>query len=202
MQKIFWILSFSILLSACNKPATETPATTEPSTDSQQVQQVEDASDQIAAAFTSGASLKCDVTKENYANSQYMIKNKKMKMMTLATDDQSEQYYSINDGEYIYVWTSDESKPGIKMSLAEMQQAAESFENPYQEFPDLSDQSVRDEIEETGYRIDCAPAQINDSEFVPPSNITFSNPMEMFQGMMEQMPTNVPVPSGMTLPQQ
>lgn len=184
MLKYLLFLTLAVILSGCNrliKPQptpTPTPATT--------IEAVKNASDQITEAFQSGASLKCDVTKEGEANSHYLIKDKKIKMMTDATEQQPERYFSLMDKENIYFWSSDIAQPGIKMSVKEVKENDNQFDNKYQEFPDISDPKVREEFENSGFTMNCTQQTIEDSEFLPPSDIKFNDLMEMFEGFKEQ----------------
>lgn len=188
MHKLLLLFTTVLILSGCSSSQTSQSSTPAPSPESEKVEEVKSESNEIATAFITGASLKCDVSKENQPNSHYLIKNKKMKMVTEATTENPDQFYSINDGTYIYIWSSDLTKPGTKMSLEEVKNAADSFDNQFQQFPDITDQSVRDDIQNSGFTMNCAPAEIADTEFVPPSDVTFTNPMEMFKTMMEKQP--------------
>lgn len=188
MQKMLLFLSTVLIVSGCNSTQENTAVSPTTPPDSAEIEEVKSESNEMAAAFSTGASIKCDVTKEGQANSHYMVKNKRMKMVTDATTENPDQFFSINDGTFIYIWSSDASKPGTKMSLEEVKNAADTFDNQFQQFPDISDQSVRDDIQDSGFTMNCAPAEIADGEFVPPTNVTFTNPMELLKTMMEKQP--------------
>lgn len=188
MRNILLVTLSVLVLSGCSSLQKDPTTTPEPTSESAAVEQVTTESNEIATAFSTGASLKCDVSKEGQPNSHYLVKDKKMKMSTEATTESPDQYFSINDGSFIYIWSSDTTAPGTKLSLEDIKNASDTFDNQFQQFPDINDESVREDIKNSGFTINCAPAEIADSEFVPPANITFNNPMEMFNAMMEKQP--------------
>lgn len=184
----------SLLLTGCNlfgQPSQETPQP-EPTPTSESVQQIEEAGNQMAAAFQSGKPLHCTVTENGQPNSEYFIKNQQMRMESAPSPEDGMVYYSINDTESMYLWSSDSSQPGMVMNLAEMEQMGDSFDNSYQDFPDISDESVRQEYQESGFEIQCQEESVSDELFTPPADREFVDPTEMFQGMMEGMPTSAP----------
>lgn len=185
--KIILPLLASLILSACSfGPQSQSTAT--PTTNEETVEQVETASKEITNAFSSGQPLKCDITSSTAGEppSTYYIKNSKMRMETVTTGENAGQYFSINDGATVYIWSSNPSVPAMKIPLEQVRKNAASFDNDLQSFPDLSDDTERQKIEDSGSTITCNPGNIDDALFVPPTDITFKSFEEMMGGSLER----------------
>ncbi|MDQ5950764.1 MAG: hypothetical protein QG639_40 [Patescibacteria group bacterium] len=185
-RKILLITLFSLFLAGCNK-TTPQPAST-PTSQTETVQQMETASLQMNDAFTSGKPLQCDVSSSTAGESPstYYIKNGKMRMETQATAENTSQYFSINDGTTVYVWSSDPTVPAMKFSLEDMKKSAEGFDNQLQSFPDLTDEGERQKIMDSGSSITCDTTNLDDSLFVPPADIMFKSFEEMMGASLER----------------
>jgi len=188
MKKSILIFVSSLALAGCALPfvSRQQPATIAQPTPAP-VEQFKTASTQIAKAFQTGQSLKCNLANldGNEPNSHYLIKDKKMKIESDPSPESSTQFFSINDGETIYLWSSEAGTPAIKMSVAEVKKNSTSYDNQFQNFPDLTDEKTRKEIQNSGYTIDCQPAQIDDQEFLPPESLTFTNSTNLMKNLTQ-----------------
>lgn len=172
MKKI--LLGISIVtLAACNNQATP------------QVQTQEQAMgefEQMGAAMQSGKPVRCLMTdtKKNHTMT-YLMKDKKVKMTNMMMSDSGETGAMLMDSEFIYTW-SDQKKEGTKMKIPE-DQMKEASEN--KDVPDLATEEDRQQYEDMGYTINCEEANLADSEFVPPTDITFMDMSAMMEKAKE-----------------
>ena len=148
--------------------------------DSQSPTEMINEASKFAAAIESGKPYSCQMTSDD-ASMTYQLKAGKM-YMTTNTPEYSG--YMINDTEYIYSW-SDQSDQGSKMRMP----TEEEVETMTEDLPDASDtpsfasESDYQAYQDQGYTITCEQADINDSLFTPPSNITFIDPTAMMEGL-------------------
>jgi hypothetical protein len=190
MQRIALIILSSVLLTGCNllnNSFTSSAPTTTPTIESEKINTVVTASQQISDAFTSGKPLQCQVTSSTAGEppSTYFIKGKKMRMESQPSMDEGIQFFSINDETNIYIWASDPTTPAVKMSLDQVKQSANNFDNDFQNFPDLTNADERQKIAEAGYTITCLETEISDQQFIPPTDIPFKDFAEIIGNTVE-----------------
>lgn len=207
MHKVLFsagLICGALFLAGCNQQAATTSApdaspqaTTAPVVDNSEGGQ------QLMQAYQTGAPLNCVIANATDGSSiQYVTKNKKMRSTTALPHNPSLQSFMINDGAYIYMWTSDQ-KTGFKSKVpteAEMQAAADKIGTMKDELPDFSQAKVQEEYQSKGYSINCTPGAIDDSQFVPPTTIQFQDMSAMMQKAMEGMAEITPNPKMMAPP--
>lgn len=190
------ILSTSLVLSGCTK--NQTPETTQPQTEAGMMKE----SQELATAFESGKPMLCTMTDSDNNVAEYAIKGQKMKMSGNNIAQNGKTSNMINDGEWIYIWEEGATE-GIKtkMMTEEEEQATKAqVEDIKKEIPDFENPESVQEYKDKGYTINCNPENLNDSVFIPPSNVNFvdfaTQMQEMFSGMKQQVPdiNNIQMP--------
>lgn len=94
----------------------------------------------------------------------------------------------ISDTEYMYSW-DDSTKKGMKLKLTSMEDMKKSVEEKGQSVPSLTTDEDRKKYEDQGYTVNCSVKAIDDSEFVPPTDVTFTDTsamMEQSKAMMQK----------------
>lgn len=165
------------LLAGCKQSAS-TPAPDTATSDSEY--------QEIAQALKTGESIACTMTDAQGMSTRYLAKGAKSRVEGFQTDESTKNGTMINDGEYMYVWNDGETQ-GTKFSLATAQEAQSQAQEYINEMPNLSTQEARDEYESEGYTVDCQQEAVADSEFAPPSGVTFTDLSAMMQGAMETL---------------
>lgn len=195
MKKIFLGLFAVLLLSGCtkqNSEQTQAPTTGPGSemADSQNADFV--TSDEYAAiyqALASGEAVSCNFTDDNNALYTYYLKGEKFKIFNAPMDvadgvDLPESVNMLSDGSYVYTW-DDNSKTGTKYEVAQFDDdQSDESEGFADEIPDNSQIENLREAYDQGHRIDCMPSDISDSEFVAPSDVTFTDISDMTSGFV------------------
>ncbi len=186
MKKIAFLFAGALLLAACKS----TPQTTGPQTQQQAESEMQDA----GKALASGQPVKCTMTKTDGTSMQYVMKDKKMKVSGLTTTvkDQVSQSMMISDGTYMYTW-DETKKEGVKFKVPTEQDTKAISEKAGQDVPNLSNDADRKRWEDQGYRINCAAGVVDDSEFIPPTDVKFTDASAMMDSvnkMMKQSDTN------------
>lgn len=179
------LVVFPILLMGCKAaPTASNSPTQEPSA------QKEDQTDQLATILSAGGSARCIMSKaDGTSEVSYTIKGKKMRMEGMAGSSQQNNGTVINDGTYLYIWEKGKTE-GIKSKIPsqqEMESLKEKSKSTMQNAPDLSDTAVRKEYEDQGYRIDCQPATVADSDFIPPTTVTFTDTSALMENAVKMM---------------
>lgn len=176
----------AVLLSGCSLPGQSTNQNGVTSQSQNQNQER-----QMAQILQAGEPVYCVMTKPGTEERiEYWVKNKKMKMMGtgISTADDSERTMGnmISDGEYIYVWGEGQSS-GMKLRVPSEEEIKES-QAQYQEYLNKlpsADENYESNLEaqyqNEGYGVNCQPQNINDDEFVAPSNISFTDMATMMQ---------------------
>jgi hypothetical protein len=186
MKKIITLFAIGILLSACKQTPTAQNVTTAPA------QEMTDAGSLIAA----GKSVKCETTKadEGLSMTSYMM-GAKVKTTGITTSDKTYQGAMISDGQSMYTW-DETKKTGIKATLPNPEDIKAFAEKQGQSIPDIKDDAGRENWKNLGYTINCTEAVLSDSDFVPPTDVQFtdvSGMMDSVNKMMKQSETDEPV---------
>ncbi len=153
---------------------------------------LEDSSaNQLEAILSTGGSARCTMTKTDGTGDQitYAIKGKKMRMEGAPGSSSKNDGTVINDGSYLYIWEKGKTE-GIKSKIPteqEMEKLKEKSESMMQNSPNLSDEAIRKEYEDQGYRIDCKASTIMDSEFVPPTTVKFTDTSALMENAAKMM---------------
>lgn len=174
MKKVLFSVSMLVLAGCNNQAANPSGQTTE---------QAQQEFQEVATAMQSGQSARCVMTNPTTNQSMtYSIKDKKVKMSNIEMNEGDLTGAMLMDGEYLYTW-SETKKEGTKFKLPE-----EKADQVAQEgsVPDLSKEEDRKEYEDMGYTIQCNTLEIADSEFVPPTDVKFTD----MNAMMEKMPAD------------
>jgi len=124
-----------------------------------------------------GREVQCTILDDEYQATVYVSGEKFLTDATYTQDGETGNYHSISDGEYMYTWTSLEPQ-GIKMSLEQLKDQAESMEETQQY------EEVVSHDEE--YSFSCMPWSAQDSMFVPPSDVDFIDFQEQLSQMMDE----------------
>jgi hypothetical protein len=186
----------------------------------------------LSMMIATGQSGKCVITDKNTdAVTEYYVKGKKMKfstqgvgMMTapgsagddpMPSDVANKKSYFLNDTEYTYMWQEGE-KNGIKTKI---EAPTEPKDTPamYTEGEEVEPAPESDEPtmdiakfeQDLNYSISCDLTELSDSEFVPPTDVTFMDysqmneqnyMMYMQNGQAEPGSTGETTPAGKKMP--
>lgn len=192
-----FLVASALFLTGCNllQPKDTTLETTADA--SPQPVESNTTSQELMAAFQRGASLSCSMTNStDGAKVTFVTKDKKHKTTSTAVETPDALSYTINDGEYMYIWTSNQTT-GFKTRIPTAEEIAanqtqlETFKN---QIPDFTDTTVQQEYANKGYSFDCQPTTISDSEFVPPTTVQFQDMSVMMEKAMQGLPKNITPP--------
>lgn len=168
-----------------------TMTTTESTTDESPTTPSTAETQKMMAAFQAGTSMRCTMTNTKEGGTiTFLAKDKKSKSTITNPTAPEKLSYMINDGQFVYIWTSDETT-GFKTTLpteAEMAANKEKLENLESQMPDFSKPEVQKEYSDQGFAIDCQPGTVAESEFTPPTTIQFQDLSTMMQNAMESIP--------------
>lgn len=151
----------------------------------------DEATNTISQAMMTGASLRCQIVNaERGETISYVTKDKKMHVTTTMMNDenQTQNSFMINDGQYIYIWTDGEPNGYKSQTITEedLKDIADKAPNTSQQtVPDFSQTEIQQEYEDKGYTISCDPAQVEDSTFIPPTNVSFQDMSALMDGALE-----------------
>lgn len=178
MKKIALLLTAVLIFSACKS---QTGQVTAP--DSQTEAQAINEFTEMGKALQAGKSVSCSMKKKDSPETvTYTIKGKKMKMSGFAADS-NQQGSMLSDGEYVYTW-NDTTKEGTKFKLPteeELKDTAEKTGQTQQSVPDFSDEAERQKYADMGYTVNCEVANVSDSDFVPPADVTFRDMSQIME---------------------
>jgi len=184
--KLALILGISaIFLSGCTTGAPNQTATqtTIPSTDSAQN------NFSLKDALIQGKSLKCTFTTDQGTMTSW-IKGKKVRVEGAMFETGSGGNGGmINDGTSVYIW-NDQDNQGTKFEIATLPspQADNDQAQNSQQFKDV--EKWADDAQ-SKYKMDCKEEVVNDSQFIPPANITFQD-MSQIINKMKDIQKNLP----------
>lgn len=112
-----------------------------------------------------------------------------------------EKGYMISDDTWAYIWSG---KEGIKFNIKEMEASTQPVTGETDDQSNKSSdwKSIIKEMEESGAKYDCSAAVVSDSDFTPPSDVTFQDMGEFLKQMQNMAPNmdNVKIPE-MNIPQ-
>ncbi len=178
------LIAGSLVLSGC---INRSPDQVEPESESVQDSAAFDAEMlTLARAMETGASVRCTAIDENAQSlAEYLVKDKNMKI--ISTDPSGQKSYVLILGTTQYIWT--EGNPtGMMYTINEeqakefAQEAQERPAEPLADEPTTAFTEEADESEESPVQFSCDRANISDSEFAVPTNVTFTN---LFENMPE-----------------
>lgn len=169
-QKILSLIIGSVILSGCSLFPAANP-TTQSTKD--QVKQAE----KLSQVLEKGGQAVCTITKSDTKETYTItVKGKKMKMSGVQMGEGAKKGYMINDTIYTYIW-DESSKQGFKTKLPtedETRQAQEDIKNTNSDYS--ADKVAKTYDDESKYSVNCKEGGVNDSEFVPPSEVKFVDP--------------------------
>jgi|GEM_PF-4892787 len=134
----------------------------------------------LAKALEMGKSVKCTTTFDGQTSTTYW-KNERMRMDTPSVDA-----HGIYTEDVMYTWTG---KQGVMMKLDDIKDMAKNAQDQNQAPPKTKEDIMNENVDVT-----CTPTDVQDSMFVPPSDVEFQDMSEIFkqlEGMNINMP-NVP----------
>ena len=174
----------SLLLAGCTKPSLtkdQTPAKT-----------VSEAAE-FAKAIESGKPTVCIMTKDQ-SSMEYQIKGKKMRIKTTTTtkDESGNPIttvgHMINDTTNLYIW-DEKSGQGSKMTIPteeetkKLAEDAKKLETQVPETTKLNNETDFIALKDQGYTVNCQAGSVDDSSFIPPTDIKFIDPAEMMKAI-------------------
>ncbi|MEP7167137.1 MAG: hypothetical protein ABI758_04130 [Candidatus Woesebacteria bacterium] len=186
MKKISLFIVSILLFSACKPSATvSTP-------EGQTTPEVKnETSVDVNALIASGKPAKCEISKTD--GSMHMtswVMGKKMKTTGITTSTKT-QYDGamISDGTYMYTWDQTK-KEGVKMKIPSEQDLKDLSAKTGQDIPNMADSTNRQKWMDQGYTVNCSAADISESEFVPPTDVTFTDASAMMDSVNQMMKQN------------
>ena len=117
------------------------------------------------------------------------ISGKKFRQERNITDPKTQAVttsYSLSDGESVYTWGGTMGTRGIKVSLA-------SIENIVTGNPSGTPSQVNAVLDQQ-YQYQCEPWAADESQFVPPTGVTFSD-MDSLLKNLQKTDVNINIPS-------
>jgi hypothetical protein len=106
------------------------------------------------------------------------VAGKKFRQESVTTDAKTQalsQSYSLSDGESVYTWGAMMGGKGVKISMS-------SLENMITGTPSETPSQVNAVLDQQ-YQYQCEAWTADDSLFVPPTNITFSDMSQLIKNM-------------------
>ncbi len=187
------VFGTSVLFAGCTKQPTseqlQVPAT---QTEGQAMKEYE----KIAAAMKDGKSVRCVMSNtETQETMTYAVKGKKVSVKGIAGYEGAggETGSMLMDEKYMYTW-SDAKKEGVKFAIpAEV--TGQPTPAQRQDIPSLETEEDQQRYEDMGYSVVCDQTEVADSEFVPPSDIVFTDASAMMQ-QAEEMQKNLEAQNG------
>lgn len=156
---------------------------------------------EIAQKVMAGQGFRCTFTQKQTGQSMsYAIKGKKVAMQIVDPTDSAKKSNMIVDTDFSYMWDP-ATKKGMKFAIPKdlptpTPGAVMKPTTPgVPQTPDLSDANAWLEAQKE-YDINCTPANLSDSEFVPPTDVEFQD----LSVMMKQMPGQPGAGAGMGVP--
>jgi hypothetical protein len=180
-MKQWWpiMIASLLVLGGCGKVAT-TP-TAEVNSPTAVPTQIMTAKTALKDLLAGGKVEKCTwsaVENGNGVSGTLYVSGKEFRQETVTTDAKTQaksQNYSLSDGTTIYTWGGMMGGRGIKISMA-------SLENMVTGTPSGSPSQVNSVLNQQ-YQYQCEPWTADDSQFVPPTNITFSDMSQLIKNM-------------------
>lgn len=184
MKKLLLLGSAALILAACT-PKDQPQETTAPAPDQTTSEQASEFS-KVAMAIQAGQSASCQITNTETGEAMdYKIKGKKMKMTGMTSPDAAQSTAMLMDGEFIYTW-NEADKKGVKMQLPSEEDMAELSQQGMT-MPDLSQEAEKEKYENDGYSVNCTVTSVDESEFVPPTDVAFTDMSALMDNAMKMM---------------
>lgn len=188
LNQIAPVIVTSIFLAGCTNSSTKVTIDTSKQTSTENAK----AALKIGQIIASGGQAVCTVKSldQKTQSTKMTISGKKMKIEGVAGEGMTNGVM-INDGTYTYFY-EDGAKVGFKMKNPDQVETnkANSVPNDLQPNPD---KYVSDYEDESKYQMECEQKTIPDSEFVPPTTITFTDPAAMMNNQLKNLPS---IPTG------
>lgn len=193
MKKAFLLLPF-VFLTAC-QPKSSTP---ESAPLDQTQSETIDETQQMAKLVAQGKPVACVVTdKKTKSSYTYKMINKKVRISGMTTTGNTDKSSMLIDEENMYIW--DENKmTGMKWAIPNEDEAKKLAEQQGQSIPDLSTEESRKKYVDMGFTINCEGTTVNDADFIPPADVTFSD----FSSLMDASKQLMQNPTGTMSPEQ
>lgn len=163
MNKLVLVIPAALLFSACNQAGPITGTTTQKA-------------EKLAQIIESGGSADCTVTNfSEKSTTQMIISGKKMKI--IGSDfGGGKKGTMINDTVYFYSW-GEGDKDGFKTKLVTEKETKATEVVKQDEFD--TEKAIQEFEDETKFKMDCARRNVSASEFVPPSDVKFTDLAEL-----------------------
>jgi len=185
-MKQWWpVIAISLLIlggcGAAVNPSTNSGPTTAPATAEAKTTTLGTTLKDLLAG---GKEEKCTWTADENGRSSsgtLYISGKKFKQNITIVDPKTQatsQMYSLSDGETMYTWGSAMGGRGVKTSFTDLQSmisGTPTGTSTQSGGPDLSKQ----------YNYQCEPWTASDTDFTPPSNVTFTDMSAQLQQMKD-----------------
>lgn len=133
----------------------------------------------VGQAIAAGRAISCQMkNSETDETMQYYVKGNKMRIDSNNPANPDQAGSLLFDGEFSYTWTAD-STQGMKFALKREATASAApsetmGQAPVDEAPDLSQQSVWETYQNSGFVVTCdVEREVDPTLFVPPANIEF-----------------------------
>ena len=142
-------------------------------------------SQKLAQIMTNGGSAFCKVTNlEDNSVTEITVSGKKMRISGVDIEE-GRKGIMINDAVYVYSWQEGQNT-GFKMKVPSVEEAQNSA-NEVQATPENTNTQAQLATydDETKYSLNCTNKSVQDSDFVPPKEISFIDPTAL-QNMTPQ----------------
>jgi uncharacterized lipoprotein YehR (DUF1307 family) len=122
---------------------------------------------------------------EEFSGTTYVSKNKaRSEFVITSPDGKTMDGFSINDGEWLYTWTSLEPD-GTKMKLSDLKEMGDNMDDASDNPGSLENYDTLTYDKEIDYK--CTKWKVDNDKFVPPKNINFLDMTEKLQKLQETM---------------
>lgn len=136
---------------------------------------------EFAKAMESGKPTLCTMTK-GADKMEYLIKGKKMRAnITTVVEGKTTLSHMINDEQFFYMWVQGE-KNGTKMSAVVPSPSASDLPGDVS-VPKFESETDYEELKNEGYTIVCQTGGVEDTDFVPPADVSFIDPSAMLNAI-------------------
>ena len=141
-----------------------------------------------------GQSITCTYSYEDESGSgsgtSYFADGKMRVDATMSTDGGTMNTHMINDGSYVYTWSIDTTERfAMKMPVPDETMTAEDYDTP-----DMGAESQVSMDQSVEY--ECDRWSVDQSVFVPPSDVEFMDFGTMMQDALQNMPEGFELPEG------
>ena len=169
-----------LILGGCGTAATPTAMVVPTATPTPKTETAKTALKELLAG---GKVQKCTwsaVENGNNVSGTLYVSGKKFRQESVTADAKTQalsQSYSLSDGETVYAWGGMAGGRGVKISMT-------SLENMVTGTPSGTPNQVNAVLNQQ-YDYQCQPWTADESQFVPPTNITFSDMSQLIKNMQQ-----------------